>query len=38
LKRDKLKARRAWNFEKRLKEKRGERLAKDCLEEIKKRI
>jgi len=41
LERDKLRgraARRAWNFEKRLEEGKGGKLAKDCLEEIKKRI
>ncbi|KMQ88327.1 hypothetical protein RF55_12211 [Lasius niger] len=40
LKRDKLRsraARRAWNFEIRLEKGKGGRLAKDCLEEIKKR-
>lgn len=41
LKRNKLRgraARRACNFEKRLKEGKGGKLAKNCLEEIKKRI
>ncbi|KMQ86810.1 hypothetical protein RF55_14109 [Lasius niger] len=41
LERDKLRgraARRAWNFEKRLEEGKGEEIARECLEEIKKRL
>ncbi|KMQ86830.1 hypothetical protein RF55_14087 [Lasius niger] len=41
LKRDKLRgraARRAWNFEKKLEEGKGGEIARECLEEIKKRL